>query len=660
MTKAERDSLDEPVFFPKNHLGSNKGARILSFTMAALFSLSILFSGIYNSAFAQRNAQNDMNLFKSINAIEQPYVKKDDLEGTLYELRTDGNGVVPLKTDGGLKDAPLDFIVVTGHVGGSPQPFAPANLPADVYAKDITTGDTLLHTVADVQGNYSLVFAWTGTRDQIAIPDESGIVLGNPTTDKARIRFSSPDTEEYNILVTDLQGNKIINQYKKLQVGINDIEIDGLSPKQLNIITLISNDKTNSFKIVNNSDNQTTPAVNINHVNDNPTVTYKSTSSLSLNMMFRENGFYDKDIIVQNVSGTVNATMEKIPDHIIHTTIKPYDVNGNPANITITAQWSDSLLAYPTVNGEIHIDKNLYTSSANATLQLDSVTYVNNQNYLALMMGRKIQQPREENNLFQSPKEWGQQFPQPVTVDMSNPNINGQVIYDYVVKKMVKNPNNGTGWGQVPGDSIRMDHPYIVRMINRNDGVAVGTEKYIDVPNIPQVNPFYILVATFDMKLNGGYPQLPQWQIDRLHDYLAKVEAMGIIPYTNDTIFTQKTVQDITSFSAPTYVTCLNRQDQYILIGYNSASTPHNSVAYSTQNIPSNTMKRASRGNSENGPSDVDAMIHAEILKVDAVLGDPNVGSASPWIWDSATSDATTLGLTMVHIAGLSKLNYKY
>ena len=80
MTKAERDSLDEPVFVPLNHLGSYKGARILSFTMAALFSLSILFSGLYNSAFAQRNAQNDMNLFKSVQPIEQPYVKKNDLE----------------------------------------------------------------------------------------------------------------------------------------------------------------------------------------------------------------------------------------------------------------------------------------------------------------------------------------------------------------------------------------------------------------------------------------------------------------------------------------------------------------------------------------------------------------------------------------------------
>ena len=626
--------------------------------LTALFALSQALSCIYNSTFAQKNINPDFNLHNSVQAIEQPYVKKEDLEKTLFMP-----GTAPeqsTKFDGGLKDAPTNYINITGHVGGSPQPFATTNLQADVYAKDITTGDTLLHTVADAQGNYSLIFAWTGTRDQIAIPNESGIVLGNPTTDKARIRFSSPETEDYNILVTDLQGNKILNQYKKLQVGINDIEIEGLAPNQMNLVTLISQDRTNTFKIINNGDNQTTPNVNVNHVDDNPTVTYKSTSSLSLDLMFRDNGYFDKDLILENISQTANATMEKIPHHIIHTVIKPYDVLGNPANITITAQWADSLLAYPTVNGEIVIDKKLYTPDANAVLQLDSIAHPNNQKYLALMMGRKIHQPREENNLFQSPKEWGQQFPQPVTVDMSNPNINGQVIYDYVVKKMVKNPNNGTGWGQVPGDSIRMDHSYIVRMINRNDGAAVGTEKYIDVPNVPALNPFYVLVATFDLKPGGGYPQLPQWQIDRLKGYLAKVEAMGVIQNTNDTIATQKIKHDMNDFSDQTYLNCYNRQDQYILIGFNSATTPNNGVSYSNQNIPANTMKRASVGSSENNPSDLDAMLFAELFKVDAVTGDPNVGSASPWIWDPATSNATTLGLTMLHIAGLSKLNYKY
>lgn len=102
-------------------------------------------------------------------------MKAEDLEKTLF---LDGTAPVePPRLDGGLKDAPLDYIVITGHVGGKFQQNAPANLQADVYAKDITTGDTLLHTIADAQGNYTLVFAWTGTRDHIAIPDESGKYL---------------------------------------------------------------------------------------------------------------------------------------------------------------------------------------------------------------------------------------------------------------------------------------------------------------------------------------------------------------------------------------------------------------------------------------------------------------------------------------------------
>jgi hypothetical protein len=71
-------------------------------------------------------------------------------------------------------------------------------------------------------------------------------------------------------------------------------------------------------------------------------------------------------------------------------------------------------------------------------------------------------------------------------------------------------------------------------------------------------------------------------------------------------------------------------------------------------------MKRASVGSSENSLSDSDGILFKEYYNVRTCTGDPNVGDATNWIWDPATSNATTLGLTIAHIAGLSKLNYKY
>jgi len=243
---------------------------------------------------------------------------------------------------------------------------------------------------------------------------------------------------------------------------------------------------------------------------------------------------------------------------------------------------------------------------------------------------------------------------------MSNSNINGHVIYNYVIPKKVKNPNNGTGWGQVSGDSIRMDHPYIEQMINRSDGFAVGTEKYITISGHPELQPFYVLNATFDENPNSGYPQMSQTLMNLLKAQQPKVDALSYIKNTNDTSMVDVTKHDMANYNDGTHIQCQNRNDQYIMVGFNSASTPQNGISYSNQFIPPNTIKRASKGTSVNNPNDNAGTIFAEYYKVRTCTGDPNVGDAGPWIWNATTSNATELATYMAHITSLFTLNKNY
>jgi len=149
-----------------------------------------------------------------------------------------------------LKQTSSDYIVITGHIHGLPNN---NNIPGTVYAMDNTTGDTLDVTVANSVGDYSFYFAWTGigkkTKD---VTEASGKVLGNPATDKATIKFSSPDRRDYEILVKDVLGRKIVDEYVNLNSGVSNVDITGLTPSQYNLVNFRSDNISKTFKVYDN------------------------------------------------------------------------------------------------------------------------------------------------------------------------------------------------------------------------------------------------------------------------------------------------------------------------------------------------------------------------------------------------------------------------
>jgi hypothetical protein len=336
--------------------------------------------------------------------------------------------------------------------------------------------------------------------------------------------------------------------------------------------------------------------------------------------------------------------MQLIPI-VINTTFKPYDLNGDSAHITITAHWSDSTTDnYTTTNGQIQIQKTLYDSSAVTTLELDSVTFSNNQNYLAWIILRKIHQPLNDSNLAQSPKDWSDQFPQPVNVDMSNPNINGQTIYCYVLPKLVQNPLAPAG------TMMRVDAQVIQEMMCRD---ANETHHYLTV-NVDSLKPFYKLQFTYNETNNQ---QMTQAQVDTMKAMSELTDTMAYIPNTGDTVFVPVIYHLVTANTDSILQLCQARNDQYTASYYKNES-PGDDVFYKTTYTYDGY--RASVGTSQNNPNDLIGIIYDEYYKMRTVTGDPINTSSGPYIWSNSPRGATPLAYIMARAVALFNLGTKF
>ena len=203
-------------------------------------------------------------------------------------------------------------------------------------------------------------------------------------------------------------------------------------------------------------------------------------------------------------------------------------------------------------------------------MELDSVTFSNNQKYLGWLIGRRIHQPRQDSNLFQNPKETGTYTwnnpPQPTPVDFSNTNINGQTIYLYVVPKKALSGM---------GDSLRMDNVHVREMMSTRNG-GLLTLKYIDV-NDDTLLPFYKLQLAYDPYNNIP---IPQTQLDRQLSYSKLTDTLFYVPNTLDTLFPAYTYHLALNSSDPIVQQCQARDDQYINFYFvSSTGYPGNSVS---------------------------------------------------------------------------------
>ena len=536
---------------------------------------------------------------------------------------------------------------IIGHGYAVPTGTHPATT-VTVYDKASMT--ILGTTTTYPDGSYALTFYPVGIENQNQ-QGLSGMLFRNPFQDKLEISVSVMVTGNYEVQVFDEGASTLLSKSILLQSGKNMIQLSGLGAGGLKTIQVSGCGQKLAFKAIQSSSGASSPSVDVTH--SSAPVLKRSASSDSLLVSFvPPSGFIGMDTTVAFQTQEVNYTLQQIPNYVINTTFKPFDVNGNPANITITAHWADGTIGNysPNANNEIVIQKNLYTSSATATLELDSVTYVNNQNYLALLMGRRIHQAIEDSNLFQSPKEWNSP-PQPVVVDMSNPNINGKVIYNYVIPKYEPDETK-------PGDSIRMDSPTVTQMMTSRPGAGFMTHRYIPIPD-PTKQPFYQFRLAFNESDNST---ISQALIDKMNNMNNLVMGMSPIPNTNDTIFVPRVDYVVNTSADPIYsqrVTSNEQQnDQFVRLCYFN-DNPGDGVLYKST-YTQNGASRASFGYSYNNTGDSDGIVFAECYKANTTTSDPQGNSSSGYIWSTTLNGPSRLAYTMARAEALLNLNTKY
>jgi|GEM_PF-2566731 len=512
----------------------------------------------------------------------------------------------------------------------------------------------------DANGYYDAPFIYVGQQEHKK-PNLEDKLYPNPSHGQTNLVFNSKTGGDYLLQINDALGRQVYTSTVHADAGANKITIAGgnIGMYLINLMNTLNKSDIHTFKSIQ------TENISSNFTNTKPTQVEQSElkSATTENpavldstyATFSKNGFITKDTTFAPTTTTIDETLLQGATFSINTTFKPYDVNGNPANITITAHWPDGTTNNysPNTNNEIIIQKDLYTSTANATLELDSVSFANNQQFLGWLIGRKIHQARQDSNIFQSPKEWGQ-FPQPVVVDMSNPDINDKTIYTYVVNKYGhKDMNSGT-----PGDSIRMDaEPIREMMAGRVDN---KTHKFIDV-NVSSLLPFYKIQCTYSS--TDPNTQISTTQLDRAKALSEMTDTLSIIPNTNDTLMVPHTFHRATSPSDAILVQCQTRGsnggDQYTRIAFGNV-LPGNSVFYKNNYTYNNTV-RESWGFAVYGTGDTDGVIFGEYFDLSASVGDPNSGpTAAAYVWSQQNHTSSDLGKKMLRTIYLLNLDTKY
>ncbi len=557
-------------------------------------------------------------------------------------------------TPGSPKDNPFENITVEGYITEKPTAIPLNN--GKIVAIDSLTHQRLDSAYSDISGYFT--FDFVTALNEIKNHGLEDKLYPTPYTTQANIEVNTASAGNYVASVEGTDGRLVFTKDIDLENGYNSLNITGGKNGQY-IVNIRNGKESHSFKtIVTNTDEQ----FNITNSDKEKTETnLKSTNATNYVIFEYSKPGHTTIRRTEQVTPTMNLGNQDLwmtPTFSINTTIKPYDVNGNPANITLTIHWpnvsgADSIKTYtPNANNEIIIHKDLYTANANATLELDTVNYVNNQKFLNILMGRVIHQPIQDSNIYQSPKEWNQPA-QPVVVNMNNPKINDQTIYNYVIPLKVPDPTGA------PGDSIRMDSPVVTQMMTSRPGAGFMTHRYIPTPD-PAFQPFYKFRLTYNKTDNTP---MSTTQINRQKTLSEMTDNMSPIPNTGDQIFVDQVDFPVNSPTNTTYVQRTSNpnadlKDQFIQIFYFN-STPQSSVWYKNTHTPNGEL-RASFGDAGNTSTNSDGIVFAEYYKVKTTTSDPQGTSSSPYIWSSTLNGPTLLAYTMARAQALSNLNFKY
>ena len=231
-----------------------------------------------------------------------------------------------------LKSLSSNQVVISGTGYAAPLGTHPITT-VKIYDKPSMT--LLGTTTTDVNGNYSYGIYPVGI-DNHKQTGLSGVILKNPYQDKLEIAISAQVMGTYILQISDMTGITLLSKSVLLQSGYNTLTIAGLGVAGMKTIQLSGYGQKVTLKAIQSASSASSPTVKVTH-SDVQLLKSEPLSDSLLVSFVPPTGYTGIDTTVDFRSQPVNYVVQQIPTYAINTTFKTYDVNGDTANITITA-----------------------------------------------------------------------------------------------------------------------------------------------------------------------------------------------------------------------------------------------------------------------------------------------------------------------------------
>lgn len=619
----------EEFLAPFDTSRSQRKVRGISSLLTALFiaALPVLGSPSINYAKDSTNTPQKEILYK-----------ESTINGNTHSFST------PDPQPSQLKDNPLDNSVVVGYIKEQPTGIWLPN--GKVVAIDSLTHQRIDSTYSDNSGYFTFeVITGQQNLKKLNLEDK---IYPNPYTSQANIEINTTDAGYYHTTVVGADGKTLFEKDIKLENRYNSLSLTGGIPGQYIVNSTKGND-VHQFKAIQAE--STGAPLDIRVSDKGKTESSLKSTSITDYLIFEYSkaGHITSRQVAQ-IAPNIDLGIQDlwlVPNYTINVILRPFDVLGNHANVSLTIAWPDSTINYTqSSDNKIHINKNLYTSTAVGIISLDTIT---NGKYTPWAIFQSLNKATSDTNRFQSPKENGSATynnpPQPGPANFADTAINNHELNAFFLQKKVPDPLGA------PGDSILTYDVHIREMMSTRNG-GVKTLKYIDVPG---VTPFYKLQLAYDPFNNIP---IPTAQTDRQKTLSDMTDNMSPIPNAGVKIFVDATFHFAQNSSDPILQQCITRDDQYTeMYFYSSTGYPGNSVT--TKFTPDGKV-RASTGEIADNQNDTDGIVFAEYYKGKTTVTDPMGNTAGPYVWSSTLNGPTVLAYFMADALGILNLNTKY
>ncbi len=481
------------------------------------------------------------------------------------------------------------------------------------------TGDLLGSTTSDENGDYVLLLVGTPEHEENI---QQKIAYPNPFNDKVNVVMNSEKNDNYSLRVFDVAGREIFSKDVFLGAGENVISLDDLGSQGLKLISLSNGTENNVYKAVHAKSSALSPRIEV--VNKPLVKGYKSLEALtdSILLTYASNGYETWDTTVAWGNHIVDYVLQQIPD-TFNVLLKPFLESGEPVTVlkpdfSVTIDWADGTSDnYPVVNGEINIQKEIYTLNGElgtALIKNDTMDY-NGNGVLSWSIGRLPNQKTNRANLYQN-ECVNVLLPDYETL-ISLDSLNNKVVHHYTVRKWVEGNNN---------EWYRMDGYPAANLVS-STGIY-KTSSYIEIP--PEVADSVDLVV-FSFNQTTGNP-VAQEHLDRL--LVQRDQIMGIYNLENgDSLFAPFRTYVIDSYDDPRWQAIIDRGfENFIYLTYYSGpqeNTRHWADTY-TYNGEARLKYSDARFNTGNNNAVVGVECYSAITGIEE-----GTGALAPYVYDS-------------------------